>query len=303
MFVRAICGVAGLGLIPIVAAMAAEAEPGPRMRTPMTYVISYSRQYLDDDEKILAFREDPPDLMHVGKSVPILHNWGPVPLISGENQYTGGPKHTLDWDAIRLLTPQELEKRIEMLKQYTRKWHDIGVPLLMPYSSYHTIAGDHEKRQGFWHFYDHWGDYEKWLGPRPAEDPFKWLMVDKEGKLVPGACGGYAPAYYAPLHRYRVCPEHPEWRKFQVRLTELIAEVGYDGVFPDNSSATNSCYCNYCRKGLRKYAQSLSARELEILGVKGDPSQVDLLSPDTPGELIRRYRIDTTARYQSMVRN
>ena len=37
-------------------------------------------------------------------------------------------------------------------------------------------------------------------------------------------CGGYAPKYFAPLHRYRVCPEHPAWQSFQKRLTEMIAE-------------------------------------------------------------------------------
>ncbi|MDO9543113.1 MAG: hypothetical protein Q7J98_12455, partial [Kiritimatiellia bacterium] len=111
----------------------------PRMRTPMTYVIDYSQKYLDDDANIEAFRKAPPDLMHVGKSVPILHNWGPVSLICGENQYTGGPGHTLSWEAIRLLTPAELEQRIKRLKMYTKKWHAIGVPRLVPYSSFHTI--------------------------------------------------------------------------------------------------------------------------------------------------------------------
>ena len=165
----------------------------------------------------------------------------------------------------------------------------IGVPLLMPYSSYHTIAGDHEKRKGFWGFFDHWEDYQKWLGPKPAEDPFHWLMVDKEGKFVPGACGGYSPKYYAPLLRYRVCPKHPEWRKFQIRLTELIAEVEYDGVFVDNANVRGQiCFCKYCREGLKKFAGGLSQRALDILGVKDDPSDVDLLSDDTPAELIRR---------------
>ena len=296
-------GILGMVLAPAFLMLTVNAVGAPRMRSPMTYVINYSTRYLDNDANISAFRDAPPDLMHVGKSVPILHNWGPVPLISGENQYTGGPKHTLSWDAIRLLTPQELQKRIERLKRYTKKWHDAGVPRVMPYSSFHTIAGDHEKRQGFWNFYDHWRDYAQWLGPKPKEDPFGWLMVDKKGKFVPGACGGYSPAYFAPLHRYRVCPEHPVWQKFQIRLTELIAEVGYDGVFPDNSSVANVCFCRCCREGLKKFARGLSARELAVLGVKRDPARVDLLAADTPAELIRRYRIDTVARYQRMVRD
>lgn len=297
------CGTVAVSLLAVSLTGVVHADPTLRMRAPMTYVIDYSKKFLEDAANILAYRDAPPDLMHVGKSVPILHLWGPVPLLEGENQFTGGPKHTLNWDAIRLLSPKELEERIAMLTAYTKRWHDIGVRTLVPYSSYHTLAGDHEKREGFWKFYDHWGDYEKWLGPRPAEDPTQWLMVDKEGKIVPGACGGYAPAYFAPLHRYCACPEHPEWRKLQARLTELIAEVGYDGIFPDNSNPTNQCFCKHCCAGLKQFTKGLSPEELEILGVNGDPGQVDLLSADTSSELIRRYRIDTSARYQRMVRD
>jgi len=283
---------------------ATAAAGAPRMRTPMTYVIDYSTRFLGDRANILAYADAPPDLMHVGKSVPILHNWGPVPLISGENQYTGGPKHTLSREAIRLLTPRQLEARIRMLKKYTKQWHDVGVPLLMPYSAIHTIAGDHETREGFWHFYDHWDDYAKWLGPKPKQDPFDWLMVDKRGEFVPGACGGYSPAYFAPLHRYRVCPEHPAWRKFQVTLTKLIAEAGYDGVFPDNSSPrSNICYCKYCQRNFKEFVKNLPRRTLDALGVRGDAADVDLLSEKTPAELIRRYRIAITARWQLMVRD
>lgn len=278
------------------------AADGPRMRAPMTYVIDYSRRYLDDAANIEAMREAPPYLMHVGKSVPVLHNWGPVPLISGENQYTGGPGHTLKWEAIRLLTPEELSQRIDRLTAYTKNWHDIGVPRLICYSSYHTIAGDHTTRKGFWEFYDRWDDYARWLGPRPKSDPFTWLMIDRKGKFVPGACGGYAPKYYAPLHRYRVCPEHPEWRKLQTRLTKLIAEVGYDGVFPDNSNPTNTCFCPHCRREFKAFVKRLSPHELKILGAKEPVEQLELLSADTPPELIRRYRIDTSCRYQRMVR-
>ena len=290
-----------LALAAVALSSVAGAEP-VRTRAPMTYVIDYSRKYLDDTEAIRARCVAPPDVMHVGKSVPILHNWGPVPLISGENQYTGGAGHTLKREAIRLLSPRELSERIEMLKGYTKCWHEAGAIALIPYSSYHTIAGDHQTREGFWAFFDHWERYETWLGPKPKTDPFDWLMVDRGGTFVPGACGGYSPAYYAPLHRYRVCPEHPEWRRFQARLTQLIAEVGYDGVFPDNSNPTNTCFCTYCREGFRAFVAGRPRRELSVLGFEGDPSHADLLAQDVPDELVRRYRIDTSCRYQRMVR-
>jgi len=280
----------------------------PPMRTPMTYVIDYSRAFLDDESAIREFAEAPPDLMHVGKSVPILHNWGPVHCIHGENQATaarrrpGEKKRGLDRDAICLLTPEELEARIERLKDYTRRWHDLGVPLLMPYSSYHTIAGDHETREGFWAFYDRWDDYARWLGPRPGADPIEWSMRDRQGGIVPGACGGFSPPYYAPLHRYRCCPENPHWRRFQGRLTELIAEVGYDGVFPDNSSIHSVCFCEHCRRGFREFVSRCDPRELAVLGLEGAPEDLDLRDESLPAELVRRYRIDTCSRWQEWIR-
>jgi len=276
----------------------------PPMRMPLTYVIDYSRRFLDDEKNILAFADAPPDLMHVGKSVPILHNWGPVPLIHGENQYTGGPGHTLDINAIRLLTPQELEERIALLKAYTAKWHSIGVRFLIPYSAIHTIAGDHEKREGFWKFYDHWDDYARWLGPKPKSDPTEWLGVDREGKILPGVCGGFSPKYYAPLHRYQCCSRHPDWRAFQARLTELIAEVGYDGVFPDNSSVhdIDSCYCRHCQAAFRQFVRRMTLAQLEMLGAPDGAATLDLLDPDLPREILRRFRITTVAEYQSWVR-
>jgi len=54
---------------------------GPRMRSPMTYVIDYSGRFVGDPGEIDAYAEAPPDLMHVGKTVPITHNWGPVHLL------------------------------------------------------------------------------------------------------------------------------------------------------------------------------------------------------------------------------
>ena len=271
-------------------------------RPPLIYVIDYSRQFLDDDANIHAFADAPPDLMHVGKSVPIVHNWGPTRGIHGENQMTGpGSKRGLHWDSIALLSPDELHARIAMLKEYTQKWHDIGVPMLMCYTAIHTICGDHETRQGFWNFYDHWNDYEKWLGSRPDADPLEWMMTDKQGDLVPGACTGFSPPGLAPLRRYRVCPLHPAWRNYQTQLTKLIAEVGYDGVFPDNSTPElHECFCRNCRDGLRSFVRDMSPRQRTILGVD-DPESVDMMDPNLSAELLRRYRIEITADYQALV--
>ena len=68
------------------------------MRRPITYVIEYTQAYLDDPSRMREFADAPPDLLHVGKSVPITHNWGPVRVIAHENQYTGEPRGELNRD-------------------------------------------------------------------------------------------------------------------------------------------------------------------------------------------------------------
>ena len=98
---------------------------GPCMRTPMTYVIDYSGRFVRGPAEIAAYAGAPPDLMHVGKTVPITHNWGPVPLLWGENQSTCGPPggKGLNRDGIRLLTPDELAERIRACFGCTHEEH------------------------------------------------------------------------------------------------------------------------------------------------------------------------------------
>jgi hypothetical protein len=284
----------------------AEAERGDPMlsRTtlPITYHIDWTGDYFTKPEKIKQFRTAPPDLLHVGKAVPITHHWGPIRLYKGENQYTGGPGHTLNWENIALLIPTALEDRIITIRQMLERYHAIGIPEIMPYISYHTIAGDHKKRRGFWAFFDQWEKYTQWAGPRPPRDPFDWLVVDINGKFVGGSCGGYSPAYYAPLHRYRACINHPDWAEWHRRLIRMIAEVGYDGCFVDNTNS-DTCYCRYCKKGFIKFIEeskdiSWVQRLTQIL----QPKQITLDSPIVPGELVQRWRWMRTRDHLGMLR-
>ena len=169
------------------AARAGQPDPMlPKTTPPIVYVIDYTGDYFRKPETIERFRAAPPDLLHVGKAVPISHHWGPTRLYQGENQYTGGPGHTLSWENIALLSPQALAERIETIRKTLDRYHAIGVREITPYISYHTLAGDHEKRLGFWAFYDKWDTYAQWAGPRPPHDPFDWLVVDVHGKFVGG---------------------------------------------------------------------------------------------------------------------
>lgn len=269
---------------------------------PIVYVISYTDRYFTDPDYIERFVEHPPDLLHVGKAVPITHHWGPVRLLRGENQYTGGPGHTLNWENIALLSPEALAKRIETIRQTLRRYHEIGIPEIIPYISYHTLAGDHQKRQGFWRFYDQWDTHARWAGPRPPHDPFDWLVVDKKGKFVGGSCGGYSPDYYAPLHRYRACIHHPDWAEWHRRLIRMIADVGYDGCFVDNVHP-DDCYCRYCKAAFRAFLQENRSLGWVRRLTRGLPIEtLTLDGPDTPKELIRRARMTWTRDHLAMLR-
>ena len=292
-------GLASLGPAPA-------ADNGPMLPTttqPITYTINYSGDYFTTPEYIDRFKASPPDLLHVGKATPILHLWGAVGMYQGENQSTGGPGHTLSWENIELIPPEALAERIDNIRRTLERYHAIGIREITPYISYHTLAGDHQKRLGFWRFYDNWPTYAKWAGPRPEHDPFDWLVVDAVGRFVGGSCGGYSPDYYAPLHRYRACINHPDWSEWHRRLIRMIAEVGYDGCFVDNCHP-DACYCDHCKTAFRRFLGD--NRDTDWVRRMTEDLDVDKLaldSPDVPDELVRRARLLRTADHLKMLRD
>jgi hypothetical protein len=274
----------------------------PTTTAPIVYVINYSGDYFEKPDYIDRFRAAPPDMLHVGKAVPISHLWGPIRFYAGENQSTGGPGHTLSWENIALLAPDALEQRIDNIRRTLDRYHALGIREIVPYISYHTLAGDHEKRLGFWEFYDQWDKYARRAGPRPARDPFDWLVVDRSGRFVPGSCGGYSPDYYAPLHRYRACINHPDWAEWHRRLIRLVAEVGYDGCFVDNTHP-DPCFCRHCKESFGRFLREERDADWVARLTKGlPPEKLALDSPEVPPELVRRWRLLCTARHLGMLR-
>ncbi|MHC4399590.1 MAG: hypothetical protein ACYTG0_07915 [Planctomycetota bacterium] len=302
---RALKSSAWLIVVPLLLAPAVAAEPAPMLpktTPPIVYVINYTDEYFTEPEYTERFTACPPDLLHMGKATPITHLWGPVRMLRGENQYTGGPGHTLNWDNVALISPKALAERIETIRRTLRRYHEIGIREIVPYISYHTLAGDHQKRHGFWNFYDHWETYRRWAGPRPAHEPFDWLVVDAQGKFVGGSCGGYSPDYYAPLHRYRACINHPDWAEWHRRLIRLIAEVGYDGCFVDNTHP-DPCYCRYCKAAFREFLDERGDLHWVRRLTEGlEAKKLELDSPDIPAELVRRVRLCRTRGHLGMLR-
>ena len=262
---------------------------------PTTYVIDYDVGHLDNPGYVELVRKSPPELLHLGKDVAITHNWGPIEGLGGENQFTGG-KHSSE--LARRISPDEVAQRIEQIRQFTYQMHEAGVKMVMPYICMMTIAGDPDKRLGFWDFYDHWEEYSRWIGPKPEVDPIEWMQREPGGDFfIPPH---YKDAkYYAPSRRWSACPNNPSWRQWLKTLVRLNAECGYDGVFVDNSNHLECC-CEYCRDKFRAYlAGRYSPDELQEHFGTDDPAK---LRPDqeAPGRLgfeSNRFRCVTTSQF------
>jgi len=270
-------------------------------RVPLIYHIGYSDAYFTTPAYLEAFRPAPPDLLHIGKAAPITHNWGPVPMLFGENQATGGPGHTLNWDNIRLLSPNELREKIRLITRTVRRAHKLGIRYVCPYIGQRCLAGDPDTRKGFWNFYDHWDTYAEWLGPKPPTDPSEWLYRGRDGKPRPVYGPTFDVPYFAPLKRYGACPNNPHWLRFQKAVVRLIAQCGYDGVFIDNM-VNGGDTCPHCWARLQQFLAARPRDELERRYGVADPAALKSWA-DVPARLHSRFRLECLRDYGLALRD
>ena len=235
---------------------------------PVTYVLDYGSNHVGNADWLAGMVAAPPELLHLGKDVPMTHNWGPIRALGGENQAFG------KGDDVKRLTPAEVTKRINDLTAMVRSLHDAGVKMVMPYICGMTVAGHPQKRTGFWAFYNDWQKYAGpfQLGLRPAPDPAKWLQLDPQGNAQRfyKYDGDFYPPY-EPNHRYAACVNNPNWQHWLTRVVKLLVRCGYDGTFVDNG-ASERCYCEHCQKLFREWAKkrALSNDDLKQAVPGGD---------------------------------
>lgn len=240
-----------------------------KTRAPITYIRDYSAGHLDNDEFLATIAANTPDLLVLGKDAPLHHNWGPVAGTGGENQAFGKGEH------IRGLSADELSEKTVKIRAMVARLHDAGVRWVMPYICTMTIGGHHEKRTGFWEFYDHWDEYRaSRLGPRSTADPHDWMQREPDGTVR--TYYQWDAPYYAPNYRWAACVNNPAWRQHLGNVVRLAGEVGYDGVYMDNNCSTR-CYCDFCQQAFQQYfAKRLNARELQAdLGLQS-PEEAQL---------------------------
>ncbi|NUQ01154.1 MAG: hypothetical protein HUU35_15000, partial [Armatimonadetes bacterium] len=232
-------------------------------RPPVTYVLDYGKNHVDQPGYAELVAGSPPQVLHFGKDVPMSHNWGPIATMGGENVAYG------KGDDIRRISPAELATRVSRLKELNDGLHRAGVSLILPYICLMTMAGDETRRTGFWEFYDHWEDYAAFdLGPRPSE-PAGWMQRTAQGGLKRFYTygSGYYPGYETN-HRYAVSILHPGWRQWQRAVVRQAARAGFDGVFVDNGGSFQS-YDPLAQEGFRQWlaARFEPARLQELFGL------------------------------------
>ena len=214
---------------------------------PVYYLIDYGPNHLDNPDYVTWIAELPPQLLHFGKDVPMTHLYGPIQAVGGENQ-----AHGRNRDDIRRLTPAEVFERIATLQRMNQALHAAGVQMVMPYTSAITFAGNPDTREGLFDFIDHWDEYAQFgLGGKPQSDPVEWIALRADGKRHTFG-KEEQPEYYAGLDRYVAAITHPDWRDWLMDVHRLVAEAGYDGAFPDNTSAIND-YSSHAQAAFKDY--------------------------------------------------
>jgi hypothetical protein len=234
---------------------------------PFTYLIDYSQGHVNNPEYIKKIAEAPPTLMHVGEDVVFSS-------VYGTKEGFGGPQGT----RANLITAEEARAKLAELQRYTAHMHTAGVRWIIPYINNLAILGDHEKRTGFWEFFDHWNRYREFgFGPQPDKDIVTAQMFP--GFPQPRAPKGkdaLDPNY--PYKRYELCVNNPIWRNYLMNVTRVIAQTGMDGVFSDEMELTD--YCSYDQSKFRDYLrQKFAAAELQKLFGSSDVASLHLGYP------------------------
>jgi hypothetical protein len=206
-------------------------QPG-RTTVPITYVVDYGEDHLDNPEYLTRLREAPPAWLQVGQDT----------LFSGLDP----------------LRPDQVRKRKAAIARLTGAAHAAGVEKVIPSIWNQTMVGDPQKRTGFWRFFDHWKDYQEFGVPvRPMSDPLRWMQRDPFGNIQfndPKSDPSFAPEW-----RWAPCPNNEYWHRYLEFVAEQIASCGYDGVFVDKNSL--HCYCTYCQRAFQRYASKRYTQE------------------------------------------
>jgi hypothetical protein len=263
----------------------------------ITYTVFYPPGFYGDssaqDTSAAPIAQWPPHLVHDSHATPLVNHVGAAQRTNPEGS--------------QLLSLPEIRARIEGIREWVKNVHEAGVEIVIPYICNQTISGDPELRRGIWEFWDHWDDYaDLGIGPRPTE-PTDWLARERNGRPHFNYEKRHKGFLSIGQYRFAPCVNNPNYRAYQRAVVELIARVGYDGVFVDNCNL--NCHCAHCQSKFRGYLASRYTREQmrDLLGfrspdeahlgylgsklewVKNDPTFKEFLREALSAEEMKRW--------------
>ncbi|NOZ21942.1 MAG: hypothetical protein GXP25_12740 [Planctomycetes bacterium] len=211
---------------------------------PTTFLRQLGAPNLDNPKYLKEIREYAPDVLMLGRAVPLDSAMGPI------SQLGGGDSRARDVKDIILLKPKELEERVKFLRRLNVVLHESGVKSVLPYTSAISLIGTPGKPTGFFAFYRHWRDYPG-LGQRPSPSPEEWFAMDKFDHPLP-VSDTIDPDYLRPMKRYAACAANPAWREWMQQVTRSCIDSGYDGVYVDHCIII-PCHCQHCSTRFHAY--------------------------------------------------
>ena len=210
-----------------------------------------ANRFLDQtDEIVKALTEAPPDILWMHPFADYNFRYGPIDGLGGEDSIP-----MFKDERTRRISPEEVAERSKMLRRMIDKLRAAGVRTIVPYTCLHTMAGDHEKRLGFWEFYDHWDEYRKiGLYEKPKTDPFEWNQQNPDGSPRYSYAWKHHQ-FYPPMYRYCASCAHPDRIRWMQFIVENMGKLGINGIFSDNSRGLFD-YGPFAREAFVKWIES-----------------------------------------------
>jgi hypothetical protein len=166
---------------------------------------------------------------------------------------------------------QEFNQKMEEAKTFNRTYHDSGYIVLR--YQIHMLDFYNER----------WDDFKDYIGPKPPEDPTRWITVRSDGTF---------PFYrYAPYGRKTDegfetwgCPNNPYYVRMMEGRIRAQAETGIDGSYVDwTHIAGGTCYCHWCRDKFIQYLKENLPKEI-AQAKYGTSNFDDVRPPEKRGE-------------------
>jgi hypothetical protein len=207
---------------------------------------------------------------------------------------------------------KEFDAALEKAKALNRSYHEKGYIVLRYLST--SLAGTSETGESaptkeqirMLQFYnENWGDYEDYIGPKPAEAPTTWITVRPDGSFPHYRYAPYGQKTGRGFETWG-CPNNPHYVRLMEGQIRAQAETGIDGSYVDwTQIAGGTCYCRYCRNSFVSWLEQNLPRNVAYARY-GTRDYENVRLPEKRGEPFwmefLTFRCDTVAGFHKRLR-